>query len=342
MQSLINLQLEKALAYPVIDPSINLLFSALLIWEKVELIWGEDREQLEHFKDYAEKSPIFYDKGLVTLKEPKPQEIDKASKELKKLKPDYEKEIANDEGFGNNFIINPVKVTHAYWKNARRRKDAFIVVPKNVGRLYLGLLACEMSKRMSDPVPTLTTRLEEPLFLEGGIKKVPQVFTPDECIAKACLNTVAPVKDLDELSNEEVNQLCKDIIELRKLDSWMSWREELLSYKQKLQDSSTVKEVTAITQDLNKKVDDFSEEAIKQNLIIVGKAGICVMGGVFGFFVGSIPGAIVGAGTAFGALGFDLYQASNERKKRKQSAQQFIIDSRKLLSKYKEWYGDAS
>jgi hypothetical protein len=342
MQSLISLQLEKALAYPVIDPSINLLFSALLIWEKVELIWGEDREQLGKFRDYAYHSPIFYDAGLVTLKEPKPQEIDKASQELKKLKPDYEKEIANDEGFDHNFIINPIKVTHAYWENARRTKDAFIDVPENVGRLYLGLLAYEMSKRLSDPVPTLTTRLEEPLFLEGGIKKAPQVFTPEECIVKACLNSVAPKKDLDKLSSEEVKQLCEDLINLRKLDSWISWREELSSYKQKLQGSNTIREVITINQDLNKKVDDFCDEAKKQKWIIVGKVGISVIGGVVGFFVGSIGGAILGASTGAAATSIDLFQAHNERKKRKQSTQQFIIDSRKILSKYKKWYGDAS
>ena len=122
----------------------------------------------------------------------------------------------------------------------------------------------------------------------------------------------------------------------------MGWREELLSYKQRIQDSSTMKEVDAITQDLNDKVDTFSKEAINRNLVVIGKVGLGIVGGVLGFFVGSLPGAIVGAGTALGTLGFDIYQASDESKKRKQSAQQFIIDSRKMLSKYKKHLSGAS
>ena len=66
MDSLINLQFEKALVYPVIDPSLNLLFSSLMIWDKLELIWGWHFEINKISREYASEpnSPIFYDHEL--------------------------------------------------------------------------------------------------------------------------------------------------------------------------------------------------------------------------------------------------------------------------------------
>jgi hypothetical protein len=334
MDSLINLQFEKALVYPVIDPSLNLLFSSLVIWDKLELIWGEDTSQLEKFREYASNSPIFYDHGFVLLKEPRKTEIDKASKRLFELKPDYENEILNDDGFSESFIINPIKITQAYWRNARKSKDSFINIPAELGRLYMALLAEEISQREKNIIPTLTTRLDEALFLKGGVNKSIK-YSQDECIAKAGIKCLIPDSDLDNLSCEQVNLLCEDILEIRKLDTWYLWREELFGYKQKLREINSSIEISVIAEKLDEKVRKFNDELHKQKLSIIGKTTITIISSVIGFLVGSFPGALLGAATSGAFSTIDLYQTHNQRKNMLSSSEKFIIDARKILSEYR-------
>jgi hypothetical protein len=330
MDNLVNLQLNKVLAYPVIEPPIKFLFSSLLIWETIELIWGENEIQVQKFRDEAEKSTIFFDKGLVSLKQPFNDEIVRASEELIKLRSGYLEEIKDDDAFSDRFIINPVKVTKSYWESARKRQDEFLDVPQEVGRLYLGLLAMEMSKRPNDSVPILTTRIHEPLFLEGGIRKKPSNLDPDECIVQASFNCLVPSEDLREMNFD-------DIISIRKLESWYNWREELLSYKKKLNRSNSIKEVNAITHELNYKASIFKKDIDRNKWIIASKIGLTIVGGVVGFFVGSLPGAITGASVGAATTGIDIYQAHSGRNGRRQQYQQFTIDAKKIFDKYNIW-----
>ena len=78
----------------------------------------------------------------------------------------------------------------------------------------------------------------------------PVNLKPDECIAKAGFDCLVPTRNIDRLYSEDVQNICEDIINLRKLDSWHSWREELLSYKLMLNEVNNFTEVQAITNEL--------------------------------------------------------------------------------------------
>ena len=180
----------------------------------------------------------------------------------------------------------------------------------------------------------MTTRLDEALFLKGGVKKSIK-YSRDECIAKVGIKCLIPDSDLDNLSWEQVNLLCEDILEIRKLDTWYLWREEIFGYKQKLREINSSTEVSVIAEKLDEKVRKFNDELHKQKLSIIGKTTITIISSVIGFLVGSFPGALLGAATSGAVSTIDLYQTHNQRKNMLSSSEKFVIDARKILSEYR-------
>lgn len=328
---LTDITFKKALAYPVIQPSINWLVSSLLLWEEIVLIW--DPSDMENMKRYAAISKIFMDNGLVTIRKPSDDEIKEALKELQIIRERKNKiKIPTDDLFS----IHIGKTTPKYWKKINAildSEDKFIYVPDNMGRLYMGLLANQMGKRNGNALPTLTERVDEPIFLQKN-QYLDEYSTSKDKVSRIAHKVLIPDKDLRLLEASDIQKLCREIYELRKLDGWHSWRKYLLESQTQILVHKELDNPEYFVKEFNERVAIFQKEGNKQKLPLLTKFIINVAGVIIPTIMGSTPGIVSAATTGISRSIVDKVDTVNRKKISQSTPEQFVLKTRTILRKY--------
>jgi hypothetical protein len=302
-----------------------------LIWDKIIIIW--DPDDIVHLKDYAVRTPVLLDRGLVKLAKPHDDDVTRASKKIEDLSHASTAQVPTDNEFASTFALHPVKVTGAYWDHARRSADGFVHVPPHLGTLYVGLLSQEMAIRAG--IPTISMRYEEPLFLAGAASPLISSLTAENCVARAALEVLEIELKEDGHSSDSdlVERACDDITALRNLDGWHAWRELICEYLNALESAKPYgNTIATISADMQSALRRYEAEASRQKLATIWKIGVTVAAGAVGFFVGAVPGAIAGAASGSAMLGIDLYQRRNQIRVRRSGWQHFVLMTRKRFS----------
>ncbi len=326
-----NIRLKTSVAYPVVEVPLRWAVAALLIWDKITIIW--DPGDTEHLRDYAVRTPVFIDNGFVDLAKPSEADVDRASMRLAAHLKDPGTLPPSDGEFATAFALHPVKVTGAYWDSVRRSADGFVLVPAKFGAAYVGLLAEEMAGHAG--ISTVCMRYDEPLFLAGATPERADATTAEDCVARASFEVLGVELKGRTLSAESdlAKEVCKDITALRNLDGWYTWRELICKYLDALAGmGSHSQAVATIAAEMRSGIRKYEKEVLRQRWATLAKIGVTAAGGAVGFFVGSIPSAIAGAATGGAMLGVDLFQGRAQQEERRSGWQHFILEARKRFS----------
>jgi hypothetical protein len=235
-----------------------------------------------------------------------------------------------DQEFASSVALHPVKVAGAHWQHVRRAADGFVNVQPEIASLYVGLLAQEVANRQG--IPTVCMRYEEPLFLAGAGPAIIDDVTREDCVVRASLRVI-DVKLRRErhlLESARAEKACRDITQLRKLDGWRSWREQMCTYIDAL--STTKPDAGAIAEiasEMETGVRTYQKQASRLRCGTIGQVGVALAAGVVSVLTGSSLNAIAELAIASAGLGIDLYQSQGQRQEQGSGWQRFVLEARK-------------